>query len=311
MKKFNFFVKNKTKRLFRWYNKIGNLAFSYTKMRNKVRFLLPIILLIIPVFIFGQRANNKSRSELGFLLGGTYYIGDLNQFGHFKNLEPAGALLYRFNIHSRLALRFNAMYGSVYADDKDSRYSQNRNRNLNFKSDIWELGGGLEFNYWPFQIGHPRYKGTAYLLVQIAAFHFNPKTTYNGNEVILQKIGTEGQGTNLSSKNKYLRTQVSFPIGLGCRFSLGKWMSIGLEYGIRKTFTDYIDDVGSSSYLSSTDLAAASGQIAADLGNKTLNQSRFGARGDASTKDWYAFVGMSLTFRLGNPSKCFFNSAYY
>jgi len=270
-----------------------------------------LLFLLLPEILIAQRANNRSRSELGFMVGGTYYIGDLNQFGHFKNMDPAGALLYRFNIHSRLALRFNAMYGSVQADDKDSRYSQLRNRNLNFKSDIWEVAGGLEFNYWPFQIGHPRYKGTAYFLIQIAAFHFNPKTIYNGQEVVLQKVGTEGQGTALGSKNKYIRTQVSLPIGLGCRFSLGKKMSFGIEYGIRKTFTDYIDDVGSNSYLASADLAAASGQIAANLGNKSLNQSRYGARGDASTKDWYAFVGMSLTIRLGKPSKCFFNSAYY
>jgi hypothetical protein len=279
-------------------------------MSKKVRYFI-ILFLFIPTIIYGQRANNKSRSELGFLLGGSYYIGDLNQFGHFKDMKPAGGLIYRFNIHSRLALRFNAMYGSIHADDKDSRYSQLRNRNLNFKSDFWELGGGLEFNYWPFQIGHPRYKGTAYLLVEIAVFHFNPKTTYNGNEVILQEVGTEGQGTSLSSKSEYLRTQLSLPIGLGCRFSLGKWMSISFEYGIRKTFTDYLDDVGSSGYVSSSELVALSGQMAADLSNKTLNQSRYGARGDASTKDWYAFAGMSLTFRLGNPSKCFFNSAYY
>jgi len=279
-------------------------------MINKVRYLL-ILILFSPTIAQAQRANNRSRSELGFLVGGSYYLGDLNQYGHFKDLQPAGGLIYRLNINSRLALRFNAMYGSVKADDKDSRYSQLRNRNLNLKSDIWELGGGLEFNYWPFQIGHPRYKGTAYLLVELAVFHFNPKTTYNDKEVVLQEIGTEGQGSNLSSKNNYVRTQLSLPIGLGCRFSLGKWMSLGIEYGIRKTFTDYLDDVGSSSYLSSSDLAAANGQMAAELGNKTLNQSRYGARGDASTKDWYAFVGMSLTVRLGNPSKCFFKSAYY
>jgi hypothetical protein len=279
-------------------------------MSAKVRYLF-ILVFLFPTLSFSQRANNKSRSELGFLLGGSYYIGDLNQFGHFKNMGPAGGMIYRFNIHSRLALRFNAMYGSVRADDRDSRYSQLRNRNLNFKSDIWELGGGVEFNYWPFQIGHPRYKATAYLLVEFAVFHFNPKTTYNGKEVILQKVGTEGQGSDLSSKNNYVRTQISLPIGLGCRFSLGKRMAISFEYGIRKTFTDYIDDVGSSSYVSSSALAALNGQLAADLGNKTINQSQYGARGDASTKDWYAFAGMSLTFRLGSPSKCFFNSAYY
>lgn len=240
-----------------------------------------------------------------------YYIGDLNQYGHFKKTNAAAGLIYRFNIHSRLAFRANLTYGNVQADDKDSRYSQLRNRNLNFKSEIWELGSGVEFNYWPFQIGHRRHKATAYFLAELAIFYFDPKTTFEGKEVSLQSFGTEGQGSDLGSSRLYSKIALSIPVGLGFRYSLGKVMSLHIEYGIRKTFTDYLDDVGKGSYLDPAQLAAARGTIAAELNNRSLNQMPYGKRGDASTKDWYAFFGVGLTVRLGNPKKCFFEGASY
>ncbi len=265
----------------------------------------------LPFLAIAQRPTNKSRSELGILAGGMYYIGDLNQYGHFNNTKPSAGLIYRFNIHSRLAFRANATFGSISADDRDSRYSQLRNRNLNFKSDIYELASGVEFNYKPFQIGHPRYKATAYLLFQVGVFYFNPKTEYGGKDIALRDVGTEGQETDLASGRKYSRLALTLPVGLGFRFSLGKKMSLGVEYGIRKTFTDYIDDVGKGDYLNPTQLTIARGSTAADLNNRSLNGMQYGKRGNPNTKDWYAFVGVGLTVRLGSPRKCFFEGASY
>ena len=291
------------------YNKSDKFAFFFRKL-GRIG-LICIFLVALPLLVNAQRPTNKSRSEIGILAGGTYYIGDLNQYGHFKNTKPALGLIYRFNIHSRLAFRINATYGSISADDKDSRYSQLRNRNLNFESDIIELGSGFEFNYWPFQIGHPRYKATAYFLTELGLVYFNPKTTYGGSEIELRDVGTEGQGTDLGTTRRYSKIALSVPVGLGFRFTLGKNMSLGIEYGIRKTFTDYLDDVGKGQYLDPAQLTLARGSTAADLNNQTLNNMQVGQRGNANTKDWYAFAGIGLTIRLGKPKKCFFEGAAY
>jgi hypothetical protein len=247
-----------------------------------------------------------SRSEVGVMLGGSYYIGDLNRFGHFKGTQPAGSLFYRYNIHSRLSFRANFSYGNVIGDDAWAKDAVLTNRNLNFKSDIFEFGAGVEFHYMPFQIGNKRYRGTAYFLAQLAFFRMNPKTNYNGEWVELRPLGTEGQGTDLSSKDHYNLFQFSIPLGLGVKLSLGKRASIGLEYGIRKTFTDYLDDVGADTYVDPVQLAATNGPLAASLSNKSLDGSRYGKRGTAATKDWYAFFGLTFTFRLGDPQKCAF-----
>jgi len=78
---------------------------------------------------------------------------------------------------------------------------------------------------------------------------------------------------------------------------------MSIEYGIRKTFTDYMDDV-SGNYVDPDLLLAYNGSLAADLsdpslGESTLSHAGFN-RGNSSTKDWYAFYGIMITF---NPFK--------
>lgn len=238
------------------------------------------------------------------MAGGSYYIGDLNKYQHFKNTQLAFGFLYRYNLNPRVAIRANFNYGSVKAADSEAKNPVLVNRNLSFSSEIYEVATGFEFNYFPFQIGHSRYRGTAYLLAEIGLFHMNPVTEYNGDKIELQSLGTEGQGTPLSSKGNYSKTQLCIPLAVGFKLAVGRNMSLGIEYGIRKTFTDNLDDVNANRYVNPDDLAAISGPMAAALANRSLDGSRYGKRGDTTTKDWYAFFGATLSFRLGGPKKC-------
>ncbi|MDG1428925.1 MAG: DUF6089 family protein [Crocinitomicaceae bacterium] len=266
------------------------------------RILVIFILVCLPAGLFAQRQTKKSRSELGVLVGGSYYIGDLNRFGHFKNTQLAGGIMYRFNIHSRAAFRSTFSYMRVKSDDADAKSEQQQDRGLSFKSHIWEFANGVEFNYFPFQVGHKRYKGTMFLFAEVAVFRINPKTEYEGGDIALQPLGTEGQGTSLNNKSKYGLFQVAIPFGFGGRVSLGSRACLGMEFGVRKTFTDYIDDVKAGSYSDYDVLLAENGPIAAELSNRS--DSRFGQRGNSATKDWYFFTGASLTFTLGKPTSC-------
>lgn len=269
---------------------------------------MKLLIAAISLFVLSnglaQKSNFRSRSELGVMLGGSYYIGDLNQYAHFKNTKPSIGLLYRYNINPRVAFRSNFTYGSVTASDAQSRNASLLNRNLSFSSRLYELAAGVEFSYFPFQLGHSRYNATAYLIAEIGFFQMNPTAEFNGEVIELQSLGTEGQGTELSSRGAYSKTQLCVPLGFGCKFSLGKNVSLSMEYGIRKTFTDYLDDVHADRYINMDDLAATNGPLAAAMSNRSLDGSRYGKRGNPRTKDWYAFFGMMLTFKLGRPPIC-------
>ncbi len=250
-----------------------------------------------------QQANFFSRSEIGFHAGAMFYIGDLNQFRPYYRSNFAGGFMYRFNVHSRLTLRFTALKGKVEAYDRDASESLLVNRNLSFQSPINELSGGIEFHYFPFQFGNKRYKGTSYIIAQLGFFKMNPQTEYNGGLVDLQPLGTEGQSAT-SGQSNYLKYQLCLPLGLGLKISLGKFASFNMEVAIRKTFTDYIDDVGSDTYYDPILLEAMNGSTAAALSNRSLDGSSFGRRGNSSNKDWYVYTGGTITFRLGKGNNC-------
>ncbi len=268
-----------------------------------MKYIFTIAVLAVTTIASSQFHTGRSRSELGVMLGGSYYIGDLNQYGHFKNTYLAGGLVYRYNINPRVSLRANALYAKVSGYDSQSKEAALRQRNLSFSSTIYELGVGFEFNYFPFQLGHDRYKGTAYLLAELGVFQMNPTANVNGREVELRSLGTEGQGTSLNPKGYYSLTQICLPLGFGVKLSLGDFIGINFEFGIRKTFTDYLDDVGGETYADPLVLAAENGPLAAQLSNKS--GSLYGNRGNSATKDWYVFTGAMITFRLGRPEKCF------
>jgi hypothetical protein len=268
--------------------------------------ILALLLFLTSFAAFSQKShqhNALSRSEIGLIGGVSYYIGDLNQ-KHFNNSNLAGQILYRYNIHSRLAFRANFTYGAVEGYDSESKKDIYKDRNLSFQTEIYELASGLEITYFPFEIGNKRYRGTAYLMAELALAKINPKADFNGELVELQPLGTEGQGSSASDRGKYSLVQFTVPLALGFRVTLTENIGLNAEYGIRFMFSDYLDDVHSYRYADPATVLAENGPLAANLSNRSISGNRFGERGNQVSRDWYTFVGIGLTFRLGRKGNC-------
>lgn len=273
-----------------------------------MRHILLIFLLAVLGNAYSQPSSFRARFEMGFMGGGSYYTGDLSNGKHFSRSRPAAGVIFRYNISTRASLRFTGTYGSVWGDDSRSDNSVDVNRNLNFQSKIWEVAAGVEIDLFKYRINDMAYPISPYFFYEIAYFRMDPMTSHNGNEIALQPLGTEGQGTSLSDKKRYNLNQISLPIGIGVKFNLKARWAISVEYGIRKTFTDYMDDV-SGNYVDPDLLRAENGPLAGDLSNPSLdgaNRTGFN-RGTASNKDWYSFYGLMITFKPYKSSICYFN----
>jgi hypothetical protein len=256
--------------------------------------------------LWGQRENFRSRSTLGIKGGGSYYIGDLNQYHHFRRTNISAGLIYRYYVNSRIELRLSYNYGKIAGNDADSNYEYQRLRNLSFESDIHELVGGIEFNYLNYKIGDGKYFFTPYMFIEAGAFRMNPKREYQGEMIELQPLGTEGQGSALNDKDPYSLTQFVIPMGVGVKMNVGKTMAISLEYGIRKTFTDHLDDVGGD-YVDPVLLTQANGNLATRMSDPSLGGfEAIGPRGNSSTNDWYSMFGLMITFKLGKEGSCYY-----
>lgn len=248
--------------------------------------------------------RNKRSSELGVFLGGSYYIGDLNPTGHFSQFtRPAAGIVYRYNFDRRFSARANILYGNVEAHDSYSRSPSQQQRNLTFKTDIVELSAQFEFNYLNFEIGSDKTMFSPYTFIGLAGFYFDPKGSLNGDWESLRPLRTEGQGlSGGATERRYRKLQVSIPFGIGVKAVFSKGIGIGFEWGMRKTYTDYLDDVSTKYYNPTllSDNANDPAYILSDpsIGTDPLYSNVGRQRGNAKTKDWYNFFGIVLTLKL-------------
>jgi hypothetical protein len=268
-------------------------------MRPNHRFILLLLLAVSCCYssLYAQK------NEFGIFLGGSYYIGDLNPYQQFKNTRPAAGLVYRKNMNYRYAMKYALNYGKLTASDAKSGDAAQKARNLNFMTNLWEATAQFEFNFFPFETSNWKTPATPFVFIGLSAFRFNPKANVNGSYVALRDLGTEGQGTAYYKRKKYSTIQPSIPFGIGLKSTLGKHIGVAFEWGMRKTFTDYIDDV-SKTYVDPTILAAEKGPLAAQLSDRSNAGYISGTerqRGNSRNKDWYSFAGVTLTFKISDP----------
>lgn len=226
-----------------------------------------LLLIFIPSLASAQLWKRYRKQVFGGV-GVTNFLGDLgggNDIGvnDFTDLDIAATRMtvtagFKYQLTKNFSARANLTYGLLRGDDKFTKEQFRRARDLHFRSNIWEASimGELYLlqnsRNGAFRLrgvrGNRALKMDIYLLGGIGFMYFNPKGQLdNGDWVALQPIGTEGQGLP-GQKDKYSRTTLTVPLGIGVAKTINRYWSVGIEFVHRVTFTDYIDDVGGLFY---------------------------------------------------------------
>lgn len=208
---------------------------------------------LFPVFLLIAFNSWAQRNELGIGLGTHLYKGDLSSNYNFAFFRPAGEVFYRCNFSPAVALRINAAYGKITADGKKSnnKYIAREQPN-SFNSSVLDISVMGEYNFLNFRDPRERKRWTPYLFGGVAVFHFQPKSAEPGGDVSVW--------------------QPAIPFGVGVKYKVNKKLNLGFEFGARKTFTDFLDNV--------SDIDAQTGL----------------QRGFKDDKDWYMFTGISVSY---------------
>ena len=269
-----------------------------------------LLIIISLVFNFASTAQQfKPNTEVGLILGTSYYLGDLNTT-HFNQSSATAGLVIRKNIDKRFVYKAEVMCLNLKSDERQSSDTIALDRGLHFRSPIYELSGQIEFNFLPYQSGNPLYTWTPFVYTGISIFSFNPQAeNINGEWVDLQELGTEGQGTTTefdgNTRSKYSLIQFAIPIGGGLKIAVNENFNIVLEYGARKTFTDYLDDV-STTYAGPNingSWPVEMSDLAQQMSDPNGTHVKDEQRGNPDKKDWYSFAGITLSFKLNNNTK--------
>lgn len=253
--------------------------------------------------LFSLQGMGQMYYDIGATIGSSYYVGDLqNRHFYFDDMRLAGGLSFRINFDPRWAWRQSIKVGSLRADDVNGTTDFQKIRNLNFYTPLYEVSSTVEFNFFNFDPWKDRDRFTPFIYVGLGGFYMNPKTELDGNTYVLKDHKTEG--------TDYSNFQFSLPFGAGLKFKITPRVFLELDWGLRKTFTDYIDDV--SGYYPSD--PGELDPVTIDLSDRSIEQQGFDGtnwgtqRGNPTNKDWYVFTGISLIINLNHdPNRCYFD----
>jgi opacity protein-like surface antigen len=248
----------------------------------------------------------QQRLHLTLFGGLSNYSGDLQEkrFTLQQSNFAFGAGL-KYDVTPNFAFRVAFNHGTIEGDDKKSGNPLLQARNLSFMSKVTE--GSVLLEYTLLNLEERRV--SPYIYSGLTAFHFNPYAYDTlGNKIYLQPLGTEGQGMGQYPDRKpYKLTQLAIPLGVGIKFRISDNTVLAYEVTVRKTFTDYLDDV-SKTYVDQFALAQAHGLKAVAMayrggevkGGSTTYPEDGTLRGGSKYKDWYYFTGFTIYIGFGN-----------
>ncbi|NUM49833.1 MAG: hypothetical protein HUU48_01840 [Flavobacteriales bacterium] len=288
-----------------------------------MKFCLFIFATLLAFTSFSQTKKEKGTYFLS--VGASNFLGDLggaNQIGTngLKDLElvltrPAISGGYRYFLSNSNIIKGGLTYLRVNGDDKlTTEYFRNF-RNLKFRSPILELSAIYEFYLLTESSGHlyklKKAKGkkaqswNIYVFGGIAGFWYNPKGPLNGRWYALRKFQTEGV--------RYSSINIAIPFGMGVKKTISRKIAFHFEINMRKTFTDYIDDV-STVYYDYNSMLAEKGPIAAYFsdpgGHGKSYQTATGLqRGDPKDKDAYMTIQFGISYKI-NRMRGIFQSKF-
>lgn len=224
------------------------------------------LLLTIPAFVFCQDGEIAPEStpkasggwEGGLFLGASNYMGDLTEPTFtLTELNPAFGVFIKNRLSHRFGLRANLYYGKISGNDANYDYLENRG--VTFESSLVEvaLRGEYELRGVPksdesefMQSGKFKKKIVPYLFLGAGVSFSNPD---------VKEWGTLNPGKQADIDADYSNTHFALPVGGGIRIDLSRKAYLGLEYGQRLSFSDYLDGVSEAGSPDKNDIYAFGG----------------------------------------------------
>ncbi len=191
------------------------------------------------------------RLEVGAGAGVVNYKGDISPGINIREPKSGGLIFLRHNPGKAVSLTYGLMLGRFAASDRTSDDVFARQRDFSFSTRFVEGSAVMEYNFLDYRDEQTRISFSPYLFGGIAFFRFEPQRNF---------------------RPTYDLYQIGIPFGVGIKYVLGGNWNLGLAFGARKTFTDYLDDLS---------------------GPTTTN--RF-LSGNPNDKDMYLFTGLSVSY---------------
>ena len=181
---------------------------------------LSIILLLVTMLAAapGARAQEDYRFDMGGGIGMTGYLGDANTANLMQNPSWDVELLFRYILNPRFNFKTNFYVGQTRGDSSQMTNVFPSGETYKFSTTFYELSELVEFHFLDYGMG-ASYQKLKRWTPYIAA----------------------GLGATLWGVDKHTYAGFTIPFGVGFKFKPSKRLNLGLEFLMKKVFSDRLD----------------------------------------------------------------------
>lgn len=206
------------------------------------------------VLVFWGVETFAQKIEIGAGVGAMNYKGDISPDFHPSFARLGANVSFRYNLTKMITFKSSILVGSIYGDDTQVSDSFNQLRGQTFKTGINEFSLTTEYNFFDYRYNRYHKDWTPYVFAGLGAMKFSPRDT---------------------PVSDYKTLQMVIPFGVGIKYNISGPWNLNLEFGTRKTFTDYLDNLGGD--------------------NAALPKN---LQNDYSSGDMYYYTSLSLTYQF-------------
>jgi hypothetical protein len=211
--------------------------------------------LALMMFLATSMSAQRS-SEAGIFIGAANYMGDMSPTpiaANETNLALGGH--YRYMLNPKLGLKGSVTFGKISGDYRNKRGST---REVSMEAGLMEIALQGEWHFF----GTPRFNNAGVYSKQASPFISAGLGATFGESQITAPETDRNNYPEVDDKSAFL----VFPISLGMRFDVAESFILTGEFGVRATFTDYLDGISQT--------------------------------GNPDANDHYFFAGISLTYLI-------------
>ncbi len=195
-------------------------------------------------------AQEDYRFDIGAGVGMTGYLGDANSANLWANPSWDATILFRYILNPRLNFKTNFYVGGLRGDSSKMDNVLPNDQNFKFSTTFFEIGELLEFHFFNYGMGESYRKLKRW-------------TPYITAGVSITGWTVDGSGS----------ATFTIPMGVGFKYKPALRWNIGLEFLMKKTFSDRVDG----------------NNLSDPLGIK---------RGFMKNTDWYSTFSISISYEF-------------
>lgn len=230
--------------------------------------------MVFTAFLMAFSGNAQRTADIGIWGGTSGYFGDLDESLPFQQFSPNFGAYYRYNFNSRVSFRAQFLIGKIEAEGIIENVPAYFTKN-----NVKDLSLMIEINYLKYVLGGKNTPYTSYVFAGLGVANFR----YEMDPGFIAVFNpTHNKGTAVVNVAEVTPT---IPFGIGFKYTIGQRLGIGIEYQMRKLFSDKLDNLDDPLAHITNDLV-------------TGEETEVTYTDAVHNNDWIGYAGIHITYKI-------------